>query len=197
VSVPLVSDAVMVRVPAVLKVRLDKVRVPETSVRFPAVAPLSSAMVALLSELLRLTLAPAPATRFQFASTARTMMPLAIGVSAVCAVGEPVLPVAVPGAAVSPGNKICSLVTAAALMEMTGLVSDTIEGLVTSESVTVWLPAVLKVTLKERLPFTSAALDGGVEFGSDKETAIRSFVLTRFQKLSTALAVTLKAVPAV
>src|ERR1043166_246219 len=78
VSVPLVSVAVIVRVPAVLKVRLGKMRVPETSVRFPAVALLSSAMVALLSELLRLILGVAPATRFQFASTARTMMPLAM-----------------------------------------------------------------------------------------------------------------------
>ena len=48
--------AVMVRVPAVLKVKLVKVRVPETRVRLPAVVPpLSSVMVALLSELVIVT----------------------------------------------------------------------------------------------------------------------------------------------
>ena len=71
------------RVPEVLKVKLDKVRVPETRVMFPAVPPLSSAMVAFESELVIVTLVVAVLTRFQFASTALTTIPLAIAVPAV------------------------------------------------------------------------------------------------------------------
>ena len=56
------------------------------------------------------------------------------------------------------------------------------------------LPAVLKVTLKEAVPLTNAALAGEVALGSAKVMATVSLVLTRFQKLSTALTVTLKAV---
>src|SRR6266700_1942808 len=70
------SEAVIVRTPAVLKVKLDKDRVPETSVIFPAVAPLSSAIPAALSELVRITLGVEPPTTFQFASTALTTTPL-------------------------------------------------------------------------------------------------------------------------
>ena len=79
---------------------------PELSVRLPAVAPLSSEMVALLSELVMVTFVVALVMMFQLASTAFTVMPLAIAVPAVCAVGVPVLPEAVPGAAVSPGSRI-------------------------------------------------------------------------------------------
>ena len=46
------------------------------------------------------------------------MMPLEIAVPAVCAAGVPLLPVGEPGAAISPGNKSCSFVAAAALMMM-------------------------------------------------------------------------------
>src|SRR5207248_11398661 len=55
VRVPAASLAVMVRVPAVLKVKLDKVAEPEPRETLPAVAPLSFAIVALLSELLMVT----------------------------------------------------------------------------------------------------------------------------------------------
>src|SRR5947207_836153 len=107
VNVPPASVAVTVRVPTVLKVKLERARVPATNVRFPAVAPLSSAIVALASELVIVTLVVAVLTTFQLASTALTTIPLAIAVPAVCAVGvAAVLPVAVPGAATSPGNKI-------------------------------------------------------------------------------------------
>src|SRR5439155_18163552 len=113
----------MVRVPAVLKVKLERVRVPATKVMLPAVAPLSSAMAAFVSVLLMVTLGVALLTRFQLASTALTTIPLAIAVPAVCAVGvAAVLPVAVPGAATSPGKRICSLVTAPALTVIGGLV---------------------------------------------------------------------------
>ena len=59
-------------------------------------------------------------TRFQFASTALTVT--LNEVPAVCADGVPVLPVAVPGAAVSPGSRICSFANAPALIVVDGLV---------------------------------------------------------------------------
>src|ERR1043166_83498 len=83
VRTPPGSVAVIVRVPAVLKVKLDKMRVPETKVMLPGVAPLSSAMVALLSELVMVTLVVAVVITFQLASTAFTMMPLVMAVPAV------------------------------------------------------------------------------------------------------------------
>src|SRR3989442_1234115 len=73
VSVPAASVAVMVHVPPVLKVKLDKVRVPEANVRLPAAAPLSSAIAALPSELVMVTFGVAVATTFQLASTAVTL----------------------------------------------------------------------------------------------------------------------------
>ena len=83
VNVPPESVAVMVRVPPVLKVKLDKVRVPATRVMFPAVPPLSSVMVALESELVIVTFVVAVLTTFQLASTALTTIPLTIAVPAV------------------------------------------------------------------------------------------------------------------
>ena len=52
-------------------------------------------------------------TRFQNASTARTVT--LKDAPAVVAVGVPVLPLTLPGAAVSPGTRSCSLVNAAGL----------------------------------------------------------------------------------
>src|SRR3989442_6644928 len=70
-------------------------------------------MVALLSVVVMATSGVALFTTFQLASTALTTIPLAMAVPAVCAVGvAAVLPVAVPGAAASPGSNICSFVTA-------------------------------------------------------------------------------------
>jgi hypothetical protein len=82
-NVPTTSLAVTVLVPAVLKVRLDKVRVPATKVTLPAVAPLSSAIAPLASEHVMFTLGVAVPTMFQLASTAFTMMLLDIAVPAV------------------------------------------------------------------------------------------------------------------
>src|SRR6185437_3378796 len=59
-------------------------------------------------------------TTFQFASTALTTTLKAP--PAVCADGLPVLPEAVPGAAVSPGSRIWSFVNAPALIVVVGLV---------------------------------------------------------------------------
>src|SRR5438093_10002044 len=108
-----VALAVIVRVPAVLKVRLERVRVPETRVIFPVLALLSSAMVALLSLAVIVTLGTALPARFQLASTALTTMPLVMAVPAVWANGVPVLPVAVPGAALSPGRRPRNVVAGA------------------------------------------------------------------------------------
>src|SRR6266571_5917934 len=163
------SVAVTVGVPAVLKVKLDKVRVPATSVRLPGVAPLSSAMAALLSVLVIVTLVVAVITTFQFASTALTTMPLAIAVPAVCAVGvAAVLPVAVPGAATSPGSKICSFVTAPAFTVNDGLVFAVFVLSALSLAVTVRLPVVFNVTLKFFVPETSDAFTGNPALASDE-----------------------------
>src|ERR1051326_6157313 len=76
--------------------------------------------MALLSEEVMATVSLALVARFQLASTALTVRLNAV--PALWAVGVPVLPLAVPGAAVSPGARICSLVKAAALTVMDGLV---------------------------------------------------------------------------
>ena len=60
------------------------------------------------------------ADEFQLASTALTVT--LNEPPAVCAVGVPVLPVAVPGAAVSPGSRIWSFANAPALIVVDGLV---------------------------------------------------------------------------
>jgi len=109
----------------------------------------------------------------------------------------PVLPEPVPGAAVSPGNRICSLVTVPELTVMDGLVLGVFVPSVMSVAVTVALPAVFKVTLNALVPETRAALAGKVAIGSLEVMPTVWFVLTTFQFTSTALTVTLNAVPAV
>src|SRR5881392_2029270 len=111
--------------------------------------------------------------------------------------GVPVLPVPVPGAAVSPGNRICSLATAPALTVMAGLVLAVFVPSVMLLAVRVQLPTVRKVTLKTLVPATSAALAGRIGFGAEEVIpAISVTVLTTFQLASTAFTVTLKEVPA-
>src|SRR5438094_506114 len=198
VSVPAASVAVMVRVPAVLKVKLDKVRVPETSVIFPAVAPLSSAIAALPPELVMVTLVPlcGMVTTFQLVSTALTVTLNAV--PAVCAVAVPVLPLLDPGEAVSPGTNNCNFVKLPALTVMEGLVLAVLVPSLMSLAVTVRLPAVLSVTLKVCVPATSAAFDGPAIAGSEEVIpTVCVTLVTTFQLASTALTVTLKAPPAV
>jgi hypothetical protein len=89
------SLAVTVRLPAVFKVTL-KLFVPAT------IAALAG-RAALASEEVIPTVSVTVVTVFQLASTALTVT--LNGVPEVCAVGVPVLPVAVPGAAVSPGRR--------------------------------------------------------------------------------------------
>src|SRR5439155_2596247 len=138
------SVTVTGRVHAVLKVKIDNVPMPATNVRFPAVTPLSPALIPFVSVLPMVTLGTALGTMFQFASTALTTLPLVIAIAAVCAVAvAAVLPVAVPGAATSPGNRICSLVTAPGLTVMGGLVLEVLAPSVMFVAVTVQLPTVL------------------------------------------------------
>ena len=102
-----------------------------------------------------------------------------------------------PGADVSPGARTWSLANAPAFTVIAGLPLPVIETCVTSEAVTVALPAVLSVTLKLLVPPTNAALAAKLAFASLELMATVSLVFTTFQLASTALTVTLNAVPAV
>ena len=64
------------------------------------------------------------------------------GAPAVCADGVPVLPVAVPGAAVSPGSRIWSFAKAPSLIVIDGLVLAVFEPSVMSVAVNVAVPVV-------------------------------------------------------
>src|SRR5439155_431569 len=190
------SVAVMVRLPVVLKVKLDKVAVPATRLRFPAVTPLSSAMAALASELVIVTFGVAVLTTFQFASTALITTPLPIAVPAVCAVGvAAVLPVAVPGAATSPGSRICSFVTAPAFTVTLALVLA-VSAAAASVAVTVRVPTVLKVKLDNvPAPATNVRLPAAAPLSSALAALLSELLivtsvvaaLTTFQFASTAL----------
>ena len=107
------------------------------------------------------------------------------------------MPVAVPGAAVSPGARSCNLANPAELTVIEALVLLVTLAWVVSEAVKVHVPAVLFVTLKFLAPLTRAALAGRPALASVEAMATRSFVFTKFQKASTELTVTLKAVAAV
>src|SRR5262249_57183352 len=137
-----------------------RVGVPEPGERWPAAAPLSSAILALASVLVIVTLGVALLTRFQLASTARTIMPLAMALPAVWPLGAPVLPAAVPGAAVSPGNKICSFVTAPALTVSDELVLAVLVLSLLSLAVTVALPAGFCGTLEDFVPSPPPPIHG-------------------------------------
>src|ERR1051325_4226637 len=138
----------------------------------------------------------AAVTRFQFASTPLTVTVKAV--PAVRSVGLPALPVAVPGAAVSPGMSSCNFTNAPALTVIAGLVLAVLLPSSTPDAVSVWPPAVLNVTLNEFVPLTSAASAGGVALASlvEMSTVSAAFVV-KFQNASTARTVTLNAVPAV
>ena len=141
------SVEVNVAVPAVFAVT-ESVFVPATSAVLAGSAAFAS--VELIPTM------SVEATTFQFASTALTVT---LNESpAVWAVGVPVLPVAVPGAAVSPGSRICSFVNAPPLIVVAGLVFAVIEPFVLSVEVNVAVPAVFGVIEKVFEPATSAAL---------------------------------------
>src|SRR5439155_641334 len=72
-----------------------------------------------------------------------------------------------------------------------------IDGFGMSLAVTVGAPAVWSVTRKVWWPADNAALTGSTALVSEEVMPTVSLVLTRFQLASTALTVTVKAVPAV
>src|SRR5712664_3536689 len=150
-------EAVRVALPTVRRVTL-KTRVPNERVALPG-------KVALLSDELTATRSVTVLTTFQFASTPLTVTLKAV--PAVCAVGVPVLPVAVPGAAVSPGAINTSFTNAPALMAIAELVLAVLVPSVMSVAVTVRLPAVFMVTVKLPVPELSAGFDGSTAFASE------------------------------
>src|SRR6266568_5487105 len=105
------SPAVTVLLPAVLSVTL-RVVAPEINDAF-------AGSVALASEEVRATVSVTVLTTFQLLSTALTVTVNAM--PAVWAIAVPLLPVGVPGLAVSPGNRTWSLADAAALTWIDGL----------------------------------------------------------------------------
>ncbi len=180
------SVAVTVDEPAVLRIT--------ENVFVPATRAAGAGGVALASLVLSATVSVAE-TGFQFASTALTVtVKLA---AAVCALGVPVLPDAVPGAAVSPGMSSWSLANAPALIVVAGLVFAVIVPLVMSVEVKVALPAVFAVTANVFVPATSALFAGSVALASLEVMPTTSVALTEFQFASTAFTVTLKLAPAV
>src|SRR5712691_4474049 len=180
------SVALTVEEPAVVRM-IAKVFVPATSAA-------GAGGVALPSLVLSATVS-VELTGFQFASTAFTVT--LTEEPAVCAEGLPVLPEDVPGAAVSPGSRICSLLKVPALIVVEGLVLAVFEPSVISVEVTVAVPAVFAVTAKVLVPATSAALAGSVALASVEVMPTVSVELTRFQFASTAFTVTLNDEPAV
>jgi hypothetical protein len=181
-----ISVAVTVRVPAVFNVTLN-VCVPPTSAAFAGNAAFTSLVV--------IPTVSVELTAFQFASTALTVTLNAV--PAVCAVGVPVLPVPLPGEAVSPGTKICNFENIPAFTVIGGLVLAVFVPSVISVAVTVQLPAVFNVTLNVRVPATNAAFTGNVAFASLEVIPTVCVELTTFQFASTAFTVTLNAPPAV
>jgi hypothetical protein len=149
------SVAVKVAVPAVFRVT-ENVPVPDESAALDGNAAFESVDV-IPTVCVELTV-------FQFASTALTVTENAV--PAVCADGAPVLPVELPGEAVSPGAINCNLVKVPAVADTDGLVSDDLVPSLISLAVTVAVPAVLNVTLKVLMPATRAALTGSVAFAS-------------------------------
>src|SRR6266542_1723347 len=180
-AVCVMFEAVSVRLPTVLSVTL-KVWVPATSAALEGKAAFASLEVMPTVSLVLIG--------FQQPSTALTVTVKAV--PAVCAVGVPVLPVALPGAAVSPGNNSCSLASVPGVIVMGGLVSLVFEPSVTLVAVMVQLPLVQLVRVKDLVPETKAVLVGKMSFVSVQSRPTKSLtMLTTFQSASTALTVTL------
>src|SRR5207247_9255238 len=126
------------RVPAALGV-ISKLPVPPTRVAL-------AGRLALASEEVIPIVSVTFVIRFQLASTALTVTVNAA--PAVCGVGVPVLPLAVLGAAVSPGTRIWSLVNGPTSTGIAALVLAVTPACVASEAVTVAVPGVCNVTLR-------------------------------------------------
>ena len=104
----------------------------------------------------------------------------------------------VPGAAVSPGAKTCNFAKAPGFTVIPGLTLGLLLLSVRLLVVRVEVAVVFRVTLKDRVPPTSAELAGKMALVSEEVTPMISVTfVTRFQLASTALTVMLKALPAV
>src|SRR5882672_2459315 len=157
----LTSVAVTVRVPELFKVTAN--------VCEPATSAELDGRVALGSEDVIPTVSVTLEITFQFASTALTTT--LNGEAAACALGVPVFPVEVPGAAISPGARIWSLAKDPGLTGIAGVVLPVMAAWLTSAAVTVALPAVLRATLRLLVPLTRAALAGKTALASLEESA--------------------------
>ena len=177
------SLALTVAVPAVLNVTAN-VCVPEDRTAV-------TGSVAFVSVDVTATESVAEETTFQYAST-----PFTVTLNdepAVCAVGDPVFPVAEPGSAVSPGARICNFVNEPALTVIDGVVSGDFDPSLVFVAVMVDVPAVGKVTeANETVPDDNAAGDGIVPCVSEVVNVIvlPGALVTTFQFASTALTVT-------
>src|SRR6266404_369178 len=140
------SVAVRVKLPLALKATVRLV--------VPAASAVAAGRVALMSLELRPTVSLTLLTRFQKASTALTVTAKLL--PTIWPLGVPVLPLAVPGAALSPGTSNCNWAKAAGLTRMlaeAALVRPLLEK----------LRLTVLATLCERLtnvttPFTAVAL---------------------------------------
>src|SRR5262249_15557693 len=131
---------------------------------------------------------------FQLVSTALTITLKAV--PAVCTAGVPVLPVALPGAAVSPGTSSCSRAKAPGVTVIAELVSGVLPPSVLSEAVSVWLPMVFSVTLNVCVPEESGAAPGSDAKPSlEAKLTVSVTVVTGLKKASTALTVMLNGAP--
>src|SRR5436190_1997140 len=180
------SEAVTVALPAVLSVTLN------------AFVPLTRAALDANDALVSLDVTATVSfviTMFQLSSTALTVTLKAL--PAVWFVGAPVLPKAVPGAAVSPGTSNCNFANAPTFTVKEGLVLGVIDPRVISDAVTVRVPGVLSVIVKFFVPPMSAEFVGRLALLSLDVMPTTSFVLLKFQFASTAFTVTVNAIPAV
>ena len=187
---PLDQVAVTDCPPAVLNVTPNDATPPDSAAGEPAI-------VAAGSEAATATVGFAVETGFQLGSTARTV--ITTDVPAAWPVGEPVKPLAVPGAATWPGRSTWSLVAAPASTVTSGLVPVDRPGEpATYAADTVQEPAVRKVSENVLVPPTRTAPEGGTAFAS-VVAMVTDWVeaATRFQYWSTALTVTEDDVPAV
>ena len=105
------------------------------SVCVPLLSAVSAGRLAFVSVPVIRTVSLTLLTRFQFASTALTVMLKAL--PAVRALGVPPLPEAVPGAAVSPGTRSWSFTNAAGLTVSADETADALLPSVLSVAVTV------------------------------------------------------------
>src|SRR5881392_4280839 len=108
------------------------------------------------------------------------------------AVGVPLLPVELPGTALSPGTSNCSFTNAPAFTIIGGLVLGVLAPSVMSLAVKVHVPAVRLVRASDRVPDARAVFAGKTELVSvEVRPTVWVMLVTTFQFASTALTITL------